>query len=168
MEYVLLFFIAISFYLDAKTSRIPNWLTCSGLCIGIVSHIYLEGQKGLVYSLVGMVVGFICMIILYLMGAIGAGDVKLFTAIGSMSGAYVVVSLMSYSIVFAGLIGIFILMYRGLIRQTFHRLSLWFLHFISLGRLNAIRELKQQKNLRFPFMYAVAPAYATIWILDLF
>lgn len=165
MIYVLMGFIVIAFAYDSKTSRIPNWLNFLGLTIGMMINIILMGVDGLVFSGSGVLLGFTIMLVLYFFGAVGAGDVKLFAAIGSMIGAFMLFNVMCYAVLYAGVIGIAILIYRRLFKRTVFKLYSWFFHFILSKEIFMFQELKNQQNLQFPFMYAVLPAYATVWFL---
>ena len=75
-------------YLDIRTSRVPNWLTFTAMGISLVAHTWLEGIQGAIFSLSGLVAGLVLFLILYFLGDMGAGDVKLMGAIGAVVGPY--------------------------------------------------------------------------------
>lgn len=99
-------------------------------------------------------------LVLYAIGALGAGDVKLFAAIGAIMGVMFVVQTLVYAILWAGLIGLFLLLFQRKIRTTSRKLAGWLFSILVLKRFETFFELKQQKNIKFPFMYAVFPAVA--------
>src|SRR2546430_1589063 len=76
---------------DIRTRRIPNWLTFPGIVLGIALNSFLYQPVGpwfgLVLSLKGLGLAFIVYFVLYLLHAMGAGDVKLMAAIGAAAGA---------------------------------------------------------------------------------
>ena len=78
--------IAVS--IDLRTRRIPNWLTVSTFVLGLGYHIATSGFDGFILSLAGFATGFGILLILWLMGSGGGGDVKLMGAIGAWLGAY--------------------------------------------------------------------------------
>jgi prepilin peptidase CpaA len=166
MNFILALFIIIAFIIDVRTSLIPNWLTVSGVFVGIIFNGIFLGSQGIVFSLLGMFSGFLIMFVLYLLRALGAGDVKLCAAIGSIAGTYFVIQVIAYSIVFAGIIGLFILIYRKIFWPTIGRMGLWLYQLIVLKNKSVVSELKQAHPLRFPFMYAVAPAVCTVWLMN--
>ena len=71
---------------DARTRRIPNWLTYTGVAIAVSVKFVLLGWSGLADASAGVMVagGIFC--ILFLLGGMGGGDVKLMSAVGAWSG----------------------------------------------------------------------------------
>lgn len=71
---------------DLKDYRIPNWLVCIGAATGIYVSIMFHGiHDGFRHSLQGMLIPTV-LVILYLLKSLGAGDIKLFSAIGTFVG----------------------------------------------------------------------------------
>ena len=69
---------------DLKWRRIPNWLTLPALPVGLIAQtVYGEGFW---QGLLGALGGFSALFVLFAIGAGGAGDVKLFTVVGSFVG----------------------------------------------------------------------------------
>ena len=77
-------------YIDVRYRRIPNKLVLTTLIIGITVNTVFAGSQGLALSLSGFGLAFGLMFLLHLFGTMGAGDVKLFAAIGSMIGVSMV------------------------------------------------------------------------------
>jgi len=75
---------------DARTGRIPNWLTLAGVSGGCSLGALSGGWSGLTLALGGAVDGASPWLVGYLLGrgsGVGAGDVKLFAAFGVLLGA---------------------------------------------------------------------------------
>ena len=72
---------------DIRTRRIPNWLTLSGVVLGVALNTFLFEFSGLWFSLKRLGVAFGVYFVLYLLRAMGAGDVKLMAAVGAAAGA---------------------------------------------------------------------------------
>lgn len=123
----------------------------------------VNGLNGLTFSLIGAGSAFIAMLLLYLIGALGAGDVKLFTAIGAMMGTSFVFQLMLYAILCAALIGLVLLMMHKQMAVTGQKLVKWLFSIIVLHDLNIVMGMKRDPNIKFPFMYAVLPAGIMTW-----
>ena len=73
-------------YYDLKFRRIPNVLVLAALIAGVTINISYGGWRGAVSSLGGFAVAFIPMFLMHVFGAMGAGDVKLFAAVGAVVG----------------------------------------------------------------------------------
>jgi prepilin peptidase CpaA len=160
--YLLTILLLVAFYFDAKFSRIPNYLTVSGGCLGISYHFILYGWSGLKFSLIGLLIGFGILFLLYLFKAIGAGDVKLFGAIGALSGSELVMQSIMYSILYAGAIGICILLFRREFIQRVKSLLFRLLNFVLFRHPSSfVAHTRAEDIVRFPFMYAVLPGVIT-------
>ena len=70
---------------DLAHRRIPNWLTFSGLLLGLFWHIVTGGGPGLVFALEGLGVAGLTVLLL-MAKALGAGDVKLLGVVGVWMG----------------------------------------------------------------------------------
>lgn len=81
------FVLSMAVVTDLRSSRIPNWLTVPSMVIAMGVHTYMHSLGGLLFSLTGLGAGLGLFLLLYLMGSIGAGDVKLMAAVGAMLGA---------------------------------------------------------------------------------
>ena len=77
-------------YMDVRYRRIPNKLVLIILIGGITLNTLFDGWNGLLLSLGGFAFAFGVMFFLHVVGTLGAGDVKLFGAIGAISGVYMV------------------------------------------------------------------------------
>ena len=70
---------------DLAHRRIPNWLTFSGLLLGLFWHAVTGGGPGLVFALEGLGVAGLT-VLLWMAKALGAGDVKLLGVVGVWMG----------------------------------------------------------------------------------
>jgi prepilin peptidase CpaA len=73
-------------YTDVRYRRIPNKLVLAILIGGLVLNSVFDGWSGFLASLSGCGMAFGVMFLLHLFGTMGAGDVKLCAAIGSVVG----------------------------------------------------------------------------------
>ena len=103
---------------DLRERRIPNPLTYGALACALVLRLGLEGydlQAGILGAAFGLVVGFI----LFAAGALGAGDAKLFMAVGAFLGPDLLVPAMALSAVAGGMLGVFYAWREGLLLVLF-------------------------------------------------
>ncbi|GGH77579.1 prepilin peptidase CpaA [Pullulanibacillus pueri] len=162
-DYLLFLFIIIAFIWDVKYKKLPNLLTFGGMAIALVIHLIFDHLEGFLASSLGLLVGGGVMLILYFFRAVGAGDVKLFAAIGAFTGIQLALYSMMYSIIYAGIIGLIILLCT---RQFMIRMMnglLEVLNSVTSRSFKALEEYKRKESLRFPFMYAVLPAIVTTY-----
>lgn len=73
-------------FLDLKYRKIPNWITFPAMLLGIALNLAFNYKTWYV-SLLGLLVGFLVLLIPFILGGIGAGDVKLLMALGAFLGA---------------------------------------------------------------------------------
>ena len=71
---------------DIRSRRIPNWLVLPFSLAGLAVSAIVYGWHGLEQSLLGILLGAFLMGILYWLGGMGMGDVKLCAAIGAWIG----------------------------------------------------------------------------------
>ena len=93
---------ALITYHDVRYRRIPNPFVLSTLVGGLVINTVARGGDGLLSGLGGCALAFALMFGLHLFGAMGAGDVKLFAAVGALFGTQLVLSLFLVVLVTGG------------------------------------------------------------------
>jgi prepilin peptidase CpaA len=71
---------------DLRERKIRNWLTFSMLFAGVVQSLLPFSHVGILQSLAGFAVGFAIPFVLFVLGAVGGGDVKLLAAVGAWVG----------------------------------------------------------------------------------
>ena len=77
--------IIASFY-DIRYRRIPNILVALAVSGGLIRHSISSGFEGVLFSMAGCAAGIAVFLAPYLMGKMGAGDVKLMGAVGTTLG----------------------------------------------------------------------------------
>lgn len=108
-------------YYDVRYRRIPNPLVIATLISGLAMNTTFTGVNGALSSASGCVLGFILMFLLHVFGAMGAGDVKLFAAIGSVTGAQLVLPTFVIVVLTGGLLAFVSILRSGAFRTTMHR-----------------------------------------------
>jgi prepilin peptidase CpaA len=86
---------------DLYRRKIYNVVIFPGMLAALLGHGMMEGWAGLSQSLIGLFAGLGILLIPYLMGGIGAGDVKMLALVGALKGA----SFAAVSAVYMGAIG---------------------------------------------------------------
>src|SRR3982751_3593153 len=108
-------------YYDVRYRRIPNAYVLAALVSGLSINIIFGGLHGALSSLAGCVLAFILIFILHVFGALGAGDVKLFSAIGAVTGVQLVLPTFFVVILVGGLLAVISVVRNGVVRTTMHR-----------------------------------------------
>ena len=108
-------------YYDVRYRRIPNAFVLATLASGLAVNVIFSGLQGALSSLGGCFFAFTLMFILHVFGAMGAGDVKLFAAIGSLMGAQLVLPTFLVVILTGGVLAVCLMLRAGAIRATMQR-----------------------------------------------
>ena len=98
---------------DLRTRRIPNYLTLGTAVAGLAYNFMSQGLPGLANGLLGMLLGFAFLILPYLWGGMGAGDVKALAALGAWLGPKLTVFLFCYMGIAGGVIALGYLVWQG-------------------------------------------------------
>lgn len=152
-------FLAAAFITDIRQMRIPNYISVTALGSGLLVQGIMNGWHGLLFTVCGAGAAFVLLLILYMMGAVGAGDVKLFAGIGAWTGVFFTLQVLMYSILFGAVIGWVIVLCKreagrrvqGIVSRT---AGFLLLHNSGVWRAGSANEM-----LRFPFMLAVVPGF---------
>ena len=72
--------------IDYRTKKIPNWLTVPSAIAALVFHTVTGGGTGFLWALAGFAVGFLLLLLPWILGGGGMGDVKLLAALGTWLG----------------------------------------------------------------------------------
>lgn len=107
-------------YYDVRYRRIPNLFVLATLISGILLNTFFGGWGGALVSLEGCGLAFGLMFVLHLLGAMGAGDVKLFAAIGSVVGAQLVPPTFLVVVLTGGVLAVVAMVRAGSVRTTLH------------------------------------------------
>ena len=112
---------AIITYYDVRYRRIPNAFVLATLASGLIINTIYGGLNGTLLSLGGCAIAFFLMFILHIFGAMGAGDVKLFAAVGSLTGIHLVLPTFLVVILTGGALALLLTLRAGAVRSTMQR-----------------------------------------------
>jgi prepilin peptidase CpaA len=164
---LLLCIVFAAFVTDMTRMKIPNKLTATGIGIGFIMHLLWGGWAGIEYAGSGFAVGFGSMLILYAIKAVGAGDVKLFGAIGALGGWEMAWNGVVLSVVYAGAFAVGIWLWRRtlVIRLRMAALTVMYPAVCKVEGHESANTSGGDESTQFPFMIAVLPAMGTvIWL----
>lgn len=109
---------------DLKHRKIYNKVLFPALLLALLLQPVLFGIDGVKSFFLGLLLGFGLLLIPYLMGGMGAGDVKLLAVIGAIKGPAFVLVTAFYMALIGGLIGIAIILFqKGIFKKLYYALS---------------------------------------------
>jgi prepilin peptidase CpaA len=88
LKFILVGVVLLAGAYDARYRKIPNWLSLSGLILGLGVNVVLSGWTGLGAATLGFGLAMLIYMPLYLIRGMGAGDVKLMAAVGAIVGPH--------------------------------------------------------------------------------
>lgn len=107
-------------YHDVRYRRIPNVLVLTALIAGLSINTFFGGLHGLGNSALGFALAFIPMLLLHIFGAMGAGDVKLMGAVGSILGVSLMPITLVLVVMVGGILAVYTTLRAGTIFSTLH------------------------------------------------
>lgn len=141
---------------DTLYAKIPNLFTLLLTLSGFGLHFWLEGTVGLGTALLGLLTGFVLLVIPYQLGGMGAGDVKALAALGALLGAGTILQVALYMFLAGGLMSILhYLCNRNLLTQCRAGLSCLAV-FLHTRDIKLFKPDSNGESLRFPYAAAIA------------
>lgn len=113
-------------YMDVRYRRIPNKQVLTILLCGLGLNAFFGSWHGFFVSLLGMAMAFGLMFTLHALGTMGAGDVKLFAAIGAVLGSSLVLQTFLVVAVTGGILAICKMVYMRRTTTTMFRVGQFF------------------------------------------
>lgn len=148
---------------DLRARRVPNYLTVPMALLGVGYHAYLAGGNGVLFALAGFAIGFVLLLLPWILGGGGMGDVKLLAALGAWFGPLMILIAFSGS-AFLAAAGAALVMFSNTLS---HGISSTRRRYLAVGQAGGIPEaglsLENAKKRRvLPFAVPVA---ISTWIV---
>lgn len=138
--------------IDLRTRRVPNALTFGMGGLGLVlAGLHVTGLS-LGAALGGLVVGLLLMLPGHVIGATGAGDVKLLAALGTLLGPAGTATAFIYTVIAGGVLAGLVAIQRGRLGETVARTAA----LVRSGGANAAEIESAASNNRFAYAPAIA------------
>lgn len=158
----------VAAWTDFRSRRIPNWLTVSGLALGIALNVAATGWGGLKTSLLGAGLGLLLLLPFVLLRSLGAGDWKLAGALGAFVGWSELLNLLLGSIFVAGIMAVALVIYKRRVGQTLRNIGHLIGSLLSFHMPGAEVSLDNPQSLKVPYGVALALtvvvyAIARVW-----
>jgi prepilin peptidase CpaA len=155
---------------DVWKFKVYNALTLPLLASGLLYHGF---RFELADSALGILFGFAALVPLYVIGGMGAGDVKLMAAIGAWLGMPLTFYVFIASSLAAGAYAVGLVVWNGRVGETIVNLHIMWLRLASVGRylggddkveLEVRRSDRRQRIIPFGAMLAIGLIATLLWI----
>lgn len=157
----------ISSVTDLYQRRIPNLVTGPAILMALLTYGYIGGLEGFLFSLRGLFLGFIIFLIPYLLGGMGAGDVKLMSVVGAVLGCGQTLLALLFIAVCGGIIALGMMISRGTTRQTLSRLLMSLLFFGAYRDASLLKVNKENTQDGIPYALAITGGVSLFFIYQL-
>lgn len=151
---ILLIVLAICFITDCREQKIYNIVVLPSIITVFVLNSWIYGFDGFKLSSFGFLIGFGILFIPYLLGGMGAGDVKLLAFIGAAKGIAFVVNSAIYMAIIGGVISIIILIFNKQTIVFFKSIFSWIISLLYNTRSRIEISNSVMKN-KFPYGIAI-------------
>ena len=151
---VIIGLVLLAMYSDLRWRKIPNCLTLPAIALGFVLNFLGNGWNGLLSAFLGLLVGMSLLMLPYLVGGMGGGDVKLIGGLGALLGSHAILSVFLYTSLVGGVIAIAVAVVNRSLVETFKRMWL-FLKCVFLFRAPSTGVLAFKKGHTMPYGVAI-------------
>ena len=149
---------------DVRGGRIPNWLTYGGLVAALATRFFMLGWPELKTGLVGVLVGGGIFYLLFLVGGMGGGDVKLMAAVGAWAGAAQTVAVLIAAAIIGGILAVGFMIFHRRVGLIILNTGELIRHHLTSGfKPHPELNIREPGALRVP--YGLAIALGTLYCL---
>lgn len=167
IDIVLFTVLFISCVTDLLYQKIFNLLIFCTLVFAMVFYIWVWGLTGLTFSLAGLALGIALFFVPFILGGLGAGDVKLLGVVGALKGAEFVLYSFLLTAILGGIFSLSFLLYKGKLRESLFRIIMGVKIFVfSRGKLGQFLNLEEEKAVKLPYGVAIAlGTFTAYWVM---
>jgi len=142
---------------DVRAKRIPNWFTYSTLMSALLIRFTFAGWMGLERGALGMLAAGGIFFILFLLKAMGGGDVKLIAAVAAWAGNEQVVTILLASAMAGGVLAVVYAVAGRRVRQTVLNTMELVGHHLNSGlQPHPSLNVRDADSMRVPYGLAIA------------
>ena len=142
---------------DVRTARIPNSLTYPATLAALILRIYFLGVSGLKHGAIGMLVAGGLFLVLFVLGAMGGGDMKLMAAVGMWVGSTQVGLLLVTAAIAGGVLALVSVVRHRALGETLRNTAELMSHGLTMGPTpHPTLNVQAEGSRRIPFGVAIA------------
>jgi prepilin peptidase CpaA len=140
---------------DLRQRRIPNKLTYPMVIAALLINSFIGGWDGFLFSLGGLAFGFAVFFLPYSLGGMGAGDVKLMSAVGAVLGFKQTAVCFLFIAICGGIMALGYMVCRRSFKATISKVFLSFLYLVTL-RDASLLKVDKRKIIQEGIPYGIA------------
>lgn len=161
---VLVALLCCAVFFDVRNHRIPNWLVAVGLVCGLSLNSLLSAGLGFISALQGFGLGILLLLPLYLLRAMGAGDVKLMGMVGAFLGSQAIIGVTLLTFIAGGVLALLVALQTGQLKHMLANVRVVIQGAVMQASLRQKPEIEMPQSAgKLP--YAVAIAAGTLLFL---
>lgn len=129
-EKLILYMAFLAVCSDLHTEKIPNSGILTFWVTGLLYQISTGGWKGILQFIAGVLVPLILLMILFFFRMLGAGDIKLFSALGAVMGPVLILKCILYSLLIGAVLSVVMLLSMGILKERLWYFANYFRNFL--------------------------------------
>ena len=137
--------------LDVRTRKIPNWLTVSGIVVGVACNAFSYSWHGVGESFKGTGLGLALLLPFFLLRSLGGGDWKLVGAVGAFLGPSALLTVLLWAVLSAGVVALVLIISKGRLVQSLRNIANMVAALLSLKLPGQEVSLDNPDALKIPF-----------------
>lgn len=158
---VLTLLLLISVVSDLQDYRVRNLPVALGLVAGLIVNFAVDGFTGMIWSFFAALIPAVLLIVLFALRMLGAGDIKLFCAVGAIMGVSFVMYAMAYSFLAGGVMALLVMIVRGNIKQRLTNIATYLKTCFLTGKFISYTDFSDKSDGgKFHFSFAIAAGCA--------
>lgn len=153
---------------DSSSGKIPNKLTIPALLLGLLFNYLQSSVTGAFQGVEGLFAGIAIFLIPWLLGFLGAGDVKLLAVVGSFKGPVFTCWCALFTALWGGVIALAVSLLRGETKESLKRAGLFIYRVFYLKMPVDVSDIHSgEKKSFFPYAGAIFLGALTAYLVKL-
>lgn len=147
---------------DSRNFRIPNIVSLGGAVLAAAISFATDSTSGLLSSSAGWLVGLALFLPLYMIRAMGAGDVKLVAMVGSFTGYQAILPIVLYILVCGGVLAVGSSLRNGKLAQAIENAAVFSIRVATPGRKESLSSVVADTPVSGKIPYAIPILSGTV------